>query len=118
MVHPLNRKLNNKLYILKVQNRTNPVSVLCLVSAEEFLLAVKEVVEAVAVQWPLGAVMEVVAADERLSGMAAAAEQFSSDTGSYWLGQIAQALEVVPLVVVEFEGKQPHPSPRQFRHGD
>jgi hypothetical protein len=35
----------------------------CLVSGEEFLLVVKEVVEVVVVQWPLGVVMEVAAED-------------------------------------------------------
>jgi hypothetical protein len=59
------------------------VTVLCLVSVEEFLLVVKEVVEVVVVQWPLGAVMEVVAEDEHLSEMEAVVEQFLSDTGSY-----------------------------------
>lgn len=55
----------------------------CLVSGEEFLLAVKEVVEVVVVQWPLGVVTEVAAEDEHLSEMAVVVEQFLSDTGNY-----------------------------------
>jgi hypothetical protein len=54
----------------------------CLVSGEEFLLVVKEVVEVVVAQWPLGAVMEAVE-DEHLSEMAVVVEQFLSDTGNY-----------------------------------
>jgi hypothetical protein len=55
----------------------------CLVSGEEFLLVVKEVVEVVVVQWPLGVAMEVAVEDEHLSEMAVVVEQFLSDTGNY-----------------------------------
>jgi hypothetical protein len=44
----------------------------CLVSGEEFLLVEEGVV--VAVQWPLGVVMEAVAEDECLSEMAGVEE--------------------------------------------